>query len=189
VDVRVVAATNQDLERLVAQGRFREDLYYRLNVILIPIPDLSERAEDIPLLIEHFVRRFNQRMGRNIQGVTEEAMAALLRHGYPGNVRELENMIEHAFVVSPGPLLHTTDLPPTLNEGLWPGSGHGATPIAGAPHNPVTPWSAVAAASEREAILRCLQRHQWSLPRAARELGMHRTTLWRKVRRLRLRRP
>jgi PAS domain S-box-containing protein len=182
-DVRVVASTNQDLEQLVGEGRFREDLYFRLNVILIQLPDLVERVEDIPLLVEHFVERFNRRMSRNIRGMTEQAMAALMRYGFPGNVRELENMIEHAIIISTGPKLRLEDLPPHLTSGSrWPASGLRARFRApgAVPPQP---------ASERQQIVEVLVRNFWSLPRAARELGMHRTTLWRKVRRLGIERP
>jgi PAS domain S-box-containing protein len=177
-DVRVVAASNQDLDRLVAEGRFREDLFYRLNVILIRIPDLGERGEDIPLLTEHFIRRFNQRMGRGIHGVSEETLAVLMRHAFPGNVRELENVLEHAYIVSRGPQLSVEDLPPYLTRGgLVDPRAHAAR---------VGPFARPLAGAEpdRQRLLECLRRHAWNLPRAAQELGMHRTTLWRKVKRL-----
>ncbi len=174
-DVRVVAASNQDLDRLVAEGRFREDLFYRLNVILIRIPDLAERGEDIPLLTEHFIRRFNQRMGRGIQGVTDETLAVLMRHPFPGNVRELENVLEHAYIVSRGPQIVVEDLPPYLTRGrlvdlrLPPRNGS----IRPGAFDP-----------ERQQLVECLRRHAWNIPRAAHELGVHRTTLWRRVKRL-----
>lgn len=186
VDVRVVAATNQDLERLVAEGRFREDLLYRLNVILIPIPDLADRREDVPLLVDHFIERFNQRMGRSIKGVGDRAMAALMRHPFPGNVRELENIVEHAFVVSPGPLLRAADLPPHVQEGA--GTGH-ALQSSGQHRLALTSWGAAAAEAERELLLGCLERNRWNVPKAAKELGIHRTTMWRKLKRLDLRPP
>jgi DNA-binding NtrC family response regulator len=105
VDVRVVAATNRDIRQLVLDGRFQEDLYYRLNVIPIAIPPLRERREDIPVLIEHFVEKHRQRTGKRITGVDDEVAAALQRYGWPGNVRELENAIERAVVLSTGPVL------------------------------------------------------------------------------------
>ncbi len=183
-DVRVVAATNKQLDRLVAEGKFREDLYYRLNVILIRIPDLNARSEDIPLLVEHFIQRFNQRMGRRVQGVCEEAMAVLMRYSFPGNVRELENLLEHAYIVTRGPQIMPDDLTSHLLDGqridLSPGSRRGA------------PWRGTSSdhgEAERQQIISCLDRNLWSIPRAARELGMHRTTLWRKVKKLDLRRP
>jgi DNA-binding NtrC family response regulator len=105
VDVRVIAATNRDLRQLVSEGKFLEDLFYRLNVIPIEMPPLRERLEDIPLLVEHFVRRFAERTGKKIDGVDEKAMAELTRYEWPGNVRELENTIERAVVLSTAPLL------------------------------------------------------------------------------------
>jgi len=105
VDVRVIAATNRDLRQLVADGRFLEDLFYRLNVIPIEMPPLRERREDIPMLVDHFVRRFSERTGKPITGVDETAMAELTRYEWPGNVRELENTIERAVVLTTGPLL------------------------------------------------------------------------------------
>ena len=105
VDVRVIAATNRDLRQLVSEGKFLEDLFYRLNVIPIEMPPLRERLEDIPLLVEHFVRRFAERTGKQIDGVDEKAMAELTRYEWPGNVRELENTIERAVVLTTGPLL------------------------------------------------------------------------------------
>ena len=168
----------------MAEGRFREDLYYRLNVILIRLPDLHERSEDIPLLVEHFIERFNQRMGRNIKGVTDEAMAVLMRYPFPGNVRELENMLEHAYIVTRGPQIGPTILTSHLLDGRR--IDPSPPPLQG------SPWRN-ASSDQREAerlkILGCLERNLWSIPRAARELGMHRTTLWRKVKKLDLRRP
>ena len=105
VDVRVIAATNRDLRLLVSDGRFQEDLFYRLNVIPIHIPPLRERPEDIPILVEHFVRKHEQRTGRRIERVEDGALSALQQYDWPGNVRELENTIERAVVLSPGPVV------------------------------------------------------------------------------------
>ncbi len=180
-DVRVIAATNQDLDRLVAEGRFREDLYYRLNVILIQIPDLCERKEDIPLLVEHFIEKFGQRTGRNIKGVTEEAMAILMNYEYPGNVRELENVLEHAYIISGGPYIDVEDLPHHLVNG--PVSGRRIdSPSHPDPERVARPING-RHEDERQQIINCLHRNFWSIPRAARELGIHRTTMWRKVKR------
>jgi transcriptional regulator with PAS, ATPase and Fis domain len=103
VDVRVIAATNRDLKQMVSDGRFQEDLYYRLNVIPIEVPSLRERREDIPVLIDHFVEKHRQRTGKRIDGVDEEVLQALQRYDWPGNVRELENTIERAVVLATGP--------------------------------------------------------------------------------------
>lgn len=168
-DVRIIAATNQDLEAMVAAGRFREDLYYRLNVVLIRLPDLRERMEDIPLLVERFLERLNHRMGRRVAGLTDEAMRALMFHDFPGNVRELENAVERAYIMARSNLITVDDLPEPIRR-----RANGAHP----------PRSGAPATDERSRLVECLQRHHWNIPRAARELGMHRTSLWRKVKRL-----
>lgn len=167
-DVRIIAATNQDLEALVASSRFREDLYYRLNVVQIRLPDLRERMEDIPLLVERFLERLNSRMGRHIVGLTDEAMRALMSHDFPGNVRELENAIERAYIMARTPQITLADLPEPIRR---------RAVVSQYPVNGAQP------SDERARIVECLQRHRWNLPRAAQELRMHRTTLWRKVKR------
>jgi two-component system response regulator PilR (NtrC family) len=117
VDVRVLAATNRVLEELVKAGQYREDLYYRLAVIAIEMPPLRERGKDLDLLIEHFVRRAAARHGKRVDGVSGRAMQLLLRYGYPGNVRELENVIEHAATLTEGPTIREVDLPDSVREG------------------------------------------------------------------------
>ncbi len=114
VDVRIVSATNRRLEEEVAAGRFREDLYYRLNVIQIPLPTLSERREDIPLLVKHFVQKLATELGREVESVSEETLSKLMDYSYPGNVRELENIIERAVALSRGPEITTDSLPATI---------------------------------------------------------------------------
>ena len=116
VDVRILSATNRNLSDEVVAGRFREDLYYRLNVIQIPLPALSERRDDIPLLVHHFMEKFNHELGKNVEGVAEGAMSKLLAYRYPGNVRELENVIERAVALSRDPLIDIDSLPPTLTK-------------------------------------------------------------------------
>ncbi len=115
VDVRLLAATHRNLEALVREGRFREDLYYRINVVTIQLPPLRERREDLPLLIDHFLRAFADKNGKRIRGLTREAREALLRYDYPGNVRELENLIERAVVLTRDDVIGLTDLPLTLD--------------------------------------------------------------------------
>jgi PAS domain S-box-containing protein len=184
VDVRIVAATNQDLEHLVAEGKFREDLYYRLNVILIRLPDLCERKEDIPILVEHFIERFNHHMGRGIRGLDEEAMALLVRYPFPGNVRELENVLEHAYIVTRGPTIGLDDLPNFIIKGrrlIRNLQGQEARQRLG--------WNPGRLQLDRQGIVNCLERNLWSISRAAGELGMHRTTLWRKVKKLNISKP
>ena len=119
VDVRIVAATNRDLVKLVQEGHFREDLYYRVRVISLNLPSLRERREDIPLLVDHLVAKLNRIQGKDIEGVSEEVMAQLMEYEYPGNVRELENIIEQAFVLCRGRII---ELAKKINDGaskLW----------------------------------------------------------------------
>jgi transcriptional regulator with GAF, ATPase, and Fis domain len=110
VDVRVVAATNRDLGKMVIEGKFLEDLYYRLNVIPLHIPPLRERPEDVPLLVEHFIRKHEKRVGKRIKGIEDGAMQALVRYNWPGNVRELENSVERAIVLSSAPVIRAQDI-------------------------------------------------------------------------------
>jgi len=125
VDVRVVAATNRELEEEVARGGFRSDLYYRLNVIEVRLPPLRQRREDIPLLIDHFVRRYAVEQEKRLAGVTAEAMKVLQSYDYPGNVRELENIVEHAVTMASGPRIDVGDLP-RLRQTVAPGASDGA---------------------------------------------------------------
>jgi PAS domain S-box-containing protein len=164
-DVRVIAATNKDLRQEIKRGAFREDLYYRLCVVPIQLPPLRERKEDIPLLVEMFVQKFNAR-GSKISEVSSRAMAMLMAHDWPGNVRELENAIEHAFVTSTNGRVERQFLPASLHR-LFPQEVRMGVGAAG---------------SEEERILRALEAHRWRKHDAARELGMSRTTLWRKMR-------
>ena len=129
VDVRLLAATHRNLEALVREGRFREDLYYRINVVTIVLPPLRERREDLPPLIEHFLRAFAGKNGKTVRGLTREAREALLRYDYPGNIRELENLMERAVVLTRDDVIGVEDLPLTL-ETPAPGSGEGAGLIA-----------------------------------------------------------
>jgi len=126
VDVRLLAATHRNLEALVREGRFRDDLYYRINVVTIPLPPLRERREDLPLLIDHFLRTFSDKNAKSIRGLTREARAVLLRYDYPGNVRELENLIERAVVLTRDDVIGLPDLPLTLDaQTAEPESGAG----------------------------------------------------------------
>jgi PAS domain S-box-containing protein len=175
-DVRILAATNKDLAAEVGHGRFRQDLFFRMNVIRVSLPPLRARTEDIPLLVDHFIKKFNATQGRRITGISERAMAVLMHYDYPGNVRELENAIEHAFVVCGGSVIEREDLPPhVLGERLAP-----AAPSAGS-------RSAAALGplqdAEALAIREALERHGGNRTRAARELGVSRNTLWRKIKR------
>ncbi len=169
-DVRIVAATNRDLARLVSQGRFRDDLYFRLAVVRISIPPLRERREDIPYLVDHFIQGFNAKKGKRIQGVADDVMELLMRHELPGNARQVENIIEHAFVLCHNGLIQRRHLPPDFVDAAGPAPDRTATEAP-------TPLED----SEADAIRRALRRNQGHRARTAEELGISRTTLWRKL--------
>jgi len=171
VDVRVIAATNQNLGQLVRKGAFREDLYYRVNVVRLELPPLRNRREDVPLLVDHFVAKFNRLQDRHVAGVSEEVTAILLDHDYPGNVRELENIIEHAFVLCRGPLIERQHLPPELREGIGPEPQPGLGGLT-------------LRALEKMHITEAVRRHGGNRTAAARELGINPSTLFRKVKAL-----
>jgi len=181
VDVRVVAATNRNLSQMVADGSFRSDLYYRLNVFPIMVPALRERVEDIPALAEHFAQQCSRRMGRPVPVITEPVMDALKRWTWPGNIRELQNVIERAVILSTGPnlVLPMQDVQP--RKEVEPISKEVET----AGSAPVTTFQD----AEREAILRALRDSNGVVSGAAQRLGLRRTTLQSKMRRLGIRRP
>ncbi len=167
-NVRVIAATNRDLWAMVQASGFREDLYYRLNVMPIYIPPLRERKEDIPLLVEHFIDVFNQTVEGGINGITSSAMKILLNHDYPGNVRELENIIEHAFILCREQYVTPKNLPDYLTDRF-----SGRT-VKGKKLELVGNY-------EKQLIEETLRQHGGNIKRAAEELGVHRSTLWRKM--------
>jgi transcriptional regulator with PAS, ATPase and Fis domain len=167
VDVRIVAATNQDLSKLVHEGRFREDLYYRIRVISLNLPSLSQRREDIPLLVDHLVAKLNRIQGKEIEGVSQEVMAQLMEYEYPGNVRELENIIEQAFVLCRGRLIELHHLPAELRPSSPAGYG-GANPMS-------------LQSMEKLLISEALRRHKGSRSKAAKQLGINPSTLYRKM--------
>jgi PAS domain S-box-containing protein len=174
-DVRILAATNRDLASDVGQGRFRQDLFFRLNIIRIHVPPLRARTEDIPLLVDVFIKKFNAFQGRRITGIGERAMGLLLRHDWPGNVRELENAIEHAFVICGGSVIEREDLPPHI-LGELPGD----LPVVSVPDNhSMGPLQNVEAVAIRDA----LASNNGNRTRAAADLGVSRNTLWRKMKR------
>jgi PAS domain S-box-containing protein len=173
VDVRVISASNQSLERLVARKQFREDLYYRLNVFRIELPSLKDRTADVPLLIGHILRRLSTSKGVAPPEVSENAMQVLLNYTYPGNIRELENILEHALILCQESVLRRKHLPDYLRQRPEAaGGGRERGEISGS--------------SERTRILAALRRHNGNRSRAARALGMDRSTLWRKIKKLQL---
>jgi PAS domain S-box-containing protein len=170
-DVRVIAATNRDLLELVREGSFREDLYFRLNVLQVDIPPLAERPEDIPLLVAHYLGLFRESTGKAIEGLDEESMSALMRYSFPGNVRELENVIERAFILCQGDRIRLEHFPDSV-----------VGAVAGRKLS-----SAAAASVEESAIRAALARQDGNRTRAAEDLGIHRITLLRRMRKLGLR--
>ena len=169
VDVRVIAATNRILKIEIDAGRFREDLYYRLNVVPITPPPLRERRDDIPLLIEHFIEKFSQQTQKSIYHISPDALEILMDYTYPGNVRELENIIEHAFVKCQGGNIEKQHLPLDLIA-----SRDDIVTLALRESNPL-------AALERELVHRVLEESDGKPQLAAQRLGISRTTLWRKL--------
>jgi len=168
-NVRIIAATNKDLDVLVREGSFREDLYYRINVFKIILPPLRERMEDIPLLIDHFIERFNVLQKKSIQGVSEEAMSALMSYSYPGNIRELANIIERAFILCKTGLIEKKHLP----ESLFAMSANNKD-------------SKVSSLRDVEAayLLNALKQNNWDRQKTARQIGIHKSTLYRKIKSL-----
>ncbi len=182
VDVRVILASNADLSTLVAAGTFRQDLFYRINVVQVKLPPLRERPGDVPLLAGHFLRRYCREMNREILGFTDGAMAALQRYHWPGNVRELENAIERAVVLCPRPQVDVDDLPETLHgaprlSGLMPSTEDLGSPM---------PLEAALEGPERQIIENALKRNNWNRQATAAELAINRTTLYKKMRKYRL---
>jgi DNA-binding NtrC family response regulator len=177
VDVRVVAATNQDLEQAIAEKRFRSDLFYRLNVIPIEAPPLRVRAEDVPLLAQHFLEQICEDKGKAVGSFSREAMDLLIRHSWPGNVRELENLVERLVVLSSGPQIEAEDLPPNIRAPIP------TTHTLPAPSVPSTGLSFRDVVDDFEAdlILQALEQTHWNKNQAAKLLGLNRTTLIEKI--------
>jgi DNA-binding NtrC family response regulator len=172
VDVRVLAATNVNLKAAVRARTFREDLYYRLNVVPIHVPPLRERREDIPYLVEHFVRKAARECNRDVRSVSAGALEVLSRYDWPGNVRELENVIHRAVVLASSPVLHLPDVPLDV---AMPEMGARLTEDDG------LPLREACDRFERQYVLRVLERVQWNVSRAARLLGVHRNTVLAKL--------
>jgi two-component system response regulator HydG len=174
VDVRILAATNKDLLREVKSGHFREDLYYRLNVIPIQLPPLSKRRNDIPLQARYFMRRFAAEQGKDINEFSSEAMRLLLDYPWPGNVRELENCIEHAVVLAKGNRIEVADLPSALHL---------------APSLAVTGTKSTMMENEAKLLKEVLAECGWNKKQAAQQLGISRNTLYRKLKKYQINPP
>lgn len=170
VDVRVIAATNKELKKALAEGTFREDLFYRLNVIPIEVPPLRERPEDIPYLVKHFINKFSLIYKKEIQDIEDEALDLIIRYDWPGNIRELENAIEYAFARTRDKnSIESCKLPPTIRENI---SCYESQVSQSAPQD------------EDAKLLQLLERHHWNKTRVAKELGVGRSTLWRKLKKI-----
>jgi PAS domain S-box-containing protein len=167
-DVRVLAATNKDLSAMIREGTFREDLYYRLNIFELKLPPLRERMEDVPILVDHFIQRLSAIRDNGIRGIAPKALRVLMDHDFPGNVRELQNALEHAFVLSPGTLIRTEYLPEGIRGVEGPFLTDGTT----------------LKDQERSFILKALARNEFDRMATARELGIHKSTLYRKIQKL-----
>ncbi|SIN87465.1 sigma-54-dependent transcriptional regulator [Halodesulfovibrio marinisediminis] len=175
VDVRVIAATNRDLPEEVENGNFREDLYYRLNVIALRVPALRERPSDIPLLAEFFVKKYSNKNRKTIKGLAPQAMDTLIRYAWPGNVRELENVIERAVIMTMGEYISTRELPLSLS------AKENEAPVQPAQHTVLTGMSLDEL--ERKAILATLEECEYNKSKTARRLGITRATLHNKLKR------
>jgi len=170
-DVRIITATNKIIDDMVKEGTFREDLYYRINIIRLVLPPLRERKEDIPLLVDHFIGTFNAIQNKEIIGMTDEALACLMSYDYPGNIRELKNLIERSFVLCKSALIQKEHLP----EPVYKSDGMG-----------LSEHSDIMSFGEMEAIFlrNVLRRNNWNRTQTARELGIHKSTLFRKIKSL-----
>ncbi len=174
-DVRVIAATNKNLAQLVKDGSFREDLYYRINIVKMDVPPLRDRMEDVPLLVAHFIERFNSLQNKEITGISEGALACLMAHDFPGNIRELENIIERVFVLCRSGEIERSHLPPGISAGSTEDE----------------PPSGQASFRQMEAtfLMNALRRNNWNRTRTAESLGIHKTTIFRKIKLLGLKIP
>ena len=174
MNARVIAATHRNLKKMISDGQFREDLYFRINVVGLRLPPLTERKEDIALLVDHFIERFNTITGKQIVGISQDALAALTLYDWPGNVRELENAIEHAFVLCLDGMIRLAHLPEQIQPQKEPLHLPAETSLK---------------AIEKQAIIRALNKNNWRKMATARELGIDKNTLRRKIRRYDIRMP
>jgi PAS domain S-box-containing protein len=174
IDIRVIVATHRDLDSLVAQGLFRQDLFYRLKVFPILLPPLRERREDLPLLVSHFIDRQNKATGKRITGMEPQAMRLIMDHPWPGNVRELENAVEHAFVLADEDMIRVNDLPGEIKA-----APEGHRPWAAQPEEPAPARSRGISRPDREQLLELLHSCGWNKAEVARRLGVSRTAVWK----------
>ena len=187
VDVRVILASNQPLEELVVSGAFRQDLYYRINVVKVELPPLRERVSDIPILAEHFLAEHTEELGKQLAGLSGEAIDALRRYGFPGNVRELSNIVERAAVLCRGERIELVDLPPHVIEGVGglaeAIARRAADAASEADLGPWTPMPLVEALKdpEKQILLRALKANDWNRQKTADQLEINRTTLYKKM--------
>jgi len=177
VDVRIVAATHQNLERLIQQGLFREDLYYRLNVIAIAVPPLRERREDIPELVQYFLQQISEETGRAIAEIDDEAMSMLRNYPWPGNIRQLRNVIERAIVVAEGGLITVDHLPPELTVGSAPMNSLATGAKPGTPRRRGGLSREERLRRQKEELVQALAEAKGNKAEAARALGIPRSTL------------
>jgi DNA-binding NtrC family response regulator len=182
VDTRVVFATNELLEEAVAAGTFRQDLFYRINVIRLELPSLRERFSDIPLLVEHFLQKSSTEFGRKIEGFTPEAMQLLQTHSWPGNIRELENIVQRAVLLTKSDWIDVPALPPQLQTQHNVTGSHGSQPL----YLPGQTLREALDQPERQIILDVLRINSWNRNETAEQLGINRTTLYKKMKRLHL---
>ncbi|MCR9217765.1 MAG: sigma-54 dependent transcriptional regulator [bacterium] len=183
VDVRVVLATNQSLEQLVREGTFREDLYYRINVVKIDLPPLRDRMSDIPALVEHFMAKHSAEHGKSVVAISDDAIEAIRRYSFPGNVRELENIIERAVVLSSRPTITADDLPVHVLEGNAPMQRSAADrshPDDDSSWSPI-PLSEALEEPEKRILLKALEANEWNRQKTADDLCINRTTLYKKI--------
>ena len=179
-DVRIVAATNKNLHSLVKEGKFREDLYYRINVVRLVLPPLRDRKDDIPLLIDHFIQKYNRLKGKSVQGLQPDVLPLLMSYDFPGNIRELENIMEYAIVVCKNGMIGNEQLPEYLRA---PGEREETVSKAAARND--SSWDHV----QRNFIYDTLMKNNWNRKETAAQLGIHPTTLWRKIKHLNIEMP
>lgn len=169
-DTRIIAATNSDLKKMVESGEFRQDLFYRIHVLPLLLPPLRERTDDIALLVEHFITHYNKIYRKNIETVSPEAMSLLMKHEYPGNIRELENILQHAFVLCQSTTIHKQHLPEYL--------------LSTTKKTSPSPEKYSLEEFEKSKIIYALQKNRYNRVKTAKELGIHVATLWRKMKKL-----